>query len=215
MAKPTRKHPALDSLEDSPQGLEFLGLVTRYLGAFQYEPLATFDKGRRHLFTLTGPGGTGILSEAWEEPEGAEARPIWAFYANLPSGLELHLECTGRRWSTGSEIAVTGADPFPGVSGKKRKELEGERRREIAASHDRVTTSPGSTSVGATSKDAIAGPVARSTAVFVLVGAAVPVRTGLAAIQSTRAASGGRPSGYISPILLSTSQIPGAPPCGM
>jgi hypothetical protein len=139
VAKPTRKHPALGSLEDSPQGLEFLAWVTRYIGAFEYEPLATFDKGRRHLFTLTGPGGTGILSEAWEEPEGAEARPVWAFYANLPSGLELHLECTGRRWSAGSEIAVTGVDPFPGVSGKKRKELEGDRRREIAAAHDMVT----------------------------------------------------------------------------
>ncbi len=138
MAKPTRKHPALDSLEDSPQGLEFLAMIGRYIGPFQYEPLATFDKGRRHLFTLTGPGGTGILSEAWEEPDGPEARPVWAFYANLPTGLELHLECSGRRWSAGSQIAVTGEDPFPEVSGKERKELEAKRRREIATTHDRV-----------------------------------------------------------------------------
>ena len=90
MAKPTRKHPALSSIGVSPQGVEFLELVSAYLGSgITYKPLATFERGRRHLFVLESAHGTALFSEAWEQPDGSESIPRWAFTTLLADGQEL------------------------------------------------------------------------------------------------------------------------------
>jgi hypothetical protein len=140
MAKPTRKHPGFSSMVVSPQGVEFVKLIHSVLGPeVAYAPLATFDRGRRHLFTLHGWLGNALLSEAWEEPEGSEGVARWAFTTRLGNGLELWVTLDARRWDPGQERVVTGQDRFAGVSARKRQELEAQRRFEIGAAKDRVT----------------------------------------------------------------------------
>ncbi len=139
MAKPRRRHPALNAIEDSPQGREFLAVISDYLGdAIGYEPLATLEK-RRHLFLLKGSGGVGVLAEAWEDPEGSEAIGRWAFTTAFPEGIELHASLEARRWDAGTELARTGQEPFPKLSKPRRKELEQERRSRIGAEKDRLS----------------------------------------------------------------------------
>jgi hypothetical protein len=139
MAKPTRKHLGLSSIAVSPQGVEFLKLISAYLGSeITYRPLATFERGRRHLFILESPHGTALLSEAWEEPDGAKSKARWAFATLLADGQELVITLDARRWSAGQELVVTGVDPFPGVSSRRRKELEAQRCAEIGAAEDKL-----------------------------------------------------------------------------
>lgn len=137
MAKPTRKHPALNSMAVSPQGVEFLDLISAYLGPeITYRSLAAFDRGRRHLFVLEAASGTALLSEAWEQPDGSETVPRWAFTTLLAGGQELVITLDARRWSAGQEMVVTGVDPFPGVSARKRRELEARLCAEVGMAKD-------------------------------------------------------------------------------
>ena len=139
MAKPTRKHPALSSIGVSPQGVEFLELISAYLGSeITYRPLATFERGRRHLFMLESAHGTALFSEAWEQPDGSESIPRWAFTTLLADGQELVITLDACRWGAGQELVVTGVDPFPGVSARRRKELEAQRCAEIGAAKDHL-----------------------------------------------------------------------------
>ena len=76
MAKPTRKHPALTSLAENPQGVEFPELIQARLGSEEaYTAVAALDRERRHPIMLERPMATALLSEAWKAPEGSEARP--------------------------------------------------------------------------------------------------------------------------------------------
>lgn len=144
MAKPTRKHPFFAALHDSPQGEEFLQVIVGHLGdEISYVPLASFEKGRRHLFLLNGSAGSGLLGEAWEEPEGAETRPVMGFVALMSAGHEIFAEYRGYRWDAGSHLARTGQEPFPGVSKAEAKRLEEQRRRQIAHEKDQITHSKG------------------------------------------------------------------------
>ena len=140
-----RKHPTLDSIGVSPQGREFLSLIHRLLGSdVAYTAVATFDRGRRCIFKLEATRGTALLTEAWEEPDGSEMTPRWGFITVRPDGQEVCATLHARRWDAAQHLAVTGSEPFLGVSARKRKELEDQRRTEWANKDRFVMHSPGS-----------------------------------------------------------------------
>jgi hypothetical protein len=142
MARPTRKQPS-DWIGVSPQGVEFLDLVHRLLGPdVAYTAVATFERGRRRIFKLEATRGTALLTEAWEEPDGSEATPRWGFITVRPDGQQVCATLDARRWDAGQYLAVTGTEPFLGVSARRRKELEDQRRAEIGAARDRLVMYP-------------------------------------------------------------------------
>lgn len=144
MAKPTRKHPSISILDDSPQGEQFLQFIVENLGGdIKYTAVASFDGGRRHLFRLDGSQGSGVLAEAWEEPQGAETRPVLAFAAHRSPEGEVFAELRGQRWDAGTYLAISGEPPFPDVTKAEAKRLERQKRRDVAAEKDEIRTDAG------------------------------------------------------------------------
>lgn len=140
MAKPTRKHPFFKALQLSPQGRSLQQIIVQYLGAdITYEPIASFDRGRRHLFLLSGTQGSGLLAEAWEEPEEEETRPTMGFTAVTPTGDQVVADYQGYRWDAGMHLQLTGEEPFPNVSKAEAKRRETQRQMEIASEKDQIT----------------------------------------------------------------------------
>ena len=118
-----------------------MGLVSTYLnGSSEYLPLAAFD-GRRHLFLvflLYADVAVGLLGEAWDDSEGEETIPNWAFTTLLPPALEVFLHLEGRRWDAGTSLVQSGNEPFPGLSKAKAKDLVKQRRVAVATSKDQL-----------------------------------------------------------------------------
>lgn len=148
MVKLAWRH-ASDSIGVSSQGAEFLRFIHRFLGdEVAGKAVATFDRGRRRIFKLESTRGTALLTQAWEEPEGAETVHRWGFITVRPDGQQICATLDAHRWDAGQHLAVTGVEPFPGVSTRKRKELEDQLRAESGTAKDRfVVCSPGSGAV--------------------------------------------------------------------
>ena len=79
MAEPVERHPAFDSMKQSPQGVYFLRQLTDLVGeGFDYFALERLA-GAIDVWRIEGERGWGFLVEQRGEPQGDTARTGWGF----------------------------------------------------------------------------------------------------------------------------------------
>lgn len=139
MAKPRRKHPALGSIVESPQGVMFLNLIKWILGEeISYAPLERTRNGS-HVFLMQGPQNQGFLVETNWRAEGGE----WAWEMGFrcePKGIAtlLHLEFVAYRWDPWLHAEDTGDRTFVDESTGRRTAERDRRNAEIGPRKDRL-----------------------------------------------------------------------------
>lgn len=139
MAKPRKKHPALGTIVESPQGVMFLNLIKWILGEeVSYAPLERTRNGS-HVFLMEGPRNKGLLVEARERAEGGEWVHETGFRCE-PQGIAtlLHLEFVAYRWDPWFHKKETDGAALAGGSASKRLAERNRRNAEIGPRKDRL-----------------------------------------------------------------------------
>ncbi|MHB0979214.1 MAG: hypothetical protein ACYC5Q_03890 [Thermoleophilia bacterium] len=140
MAKPRRKHAAIGTIEESPQGKSFLLLWQETLGAeaLSYAPLEALRDGT-HLFLIRGPAGWAVLVDGKEKARGNEwftrygilFEPAW-------SPLSWQLELTTHRWDPWLHAKHTGDATVRDSSPANRRRVSEALRAEGGSRKDRL-----------------------------------------------------------------------------
>jgi hypothetical protein len=137
--KPRRKHPALDSLVQSPQGLQFLRAIAPYIGfELEYEPVEQTRDGAT-IFRLSAGERPAVLVITKEQPDGSLWRHEWGLRAIMADGIVMEAHLTGYRWDPWLHESHTGDSTVLQLPNKRRRKLTDERSAAAGAARDILT----------------------------------------------------------------------------
>jgi hypothetical protein len=141
MAKPRRKHPGVNSIEESPQGRHLLALWELLTGQedLSWTPIEALKNGTT-VFLLAGPEGAALLLEAKERAVGEEWLHEYAlYYEDEGSGTIWLAKLEAYRWDPWLHAKETGDSSIAEAPAHKRRALSRERRQAGAVTKDRLS----------------------------------------------------------------------------
>lgn len=140
MAKPRRKHPGWNIIEESPQGGQFIALCHSILGdgPIRYRPLERLKDGS-HVFQLSGPRTMGVLVEGKERALGSEWRTQWGFLVDVPgSPTTFQIDLVTFRWDPWLHAKRTGDATVRDSTPTKRRRVTDALRATGGSRQDRM-----------------------------------------------------------------------------
>ncbi len=136
--KPRRKHPGLQIIEVSLQGLHMMTLITDRIGPFNYVPLDA-QRGGGTTFLLIGDEGVGFLVEGKEQADGEHWLHRWQFFHRPVEELAFEVSLTARRWDPWLAAARTGDRTALDLSPARRRD-ETQQRSIVAGTRGDVVS---------------------------------------------------------------------------
>ncbi len=140
MAAPRRKHPGWNTIEESPQGRQFIALCQSVLGEgpIRYRPLERL-KDSSHVFKLSGPRATGMLVEARGREVGSEWRTQWGFLLEVHgSPTTFQVDLVTFRWDPWLHAERTGDATVRDSTPAKRRRVSDALRATGGSRKDRM-----------------------------------------------------------------------------
>lgn len=139
MAKARRKHPAFNTIEETPQGRYFLLHVFNLVGGgLTYVALERLDDNS-HVFRIEGERAWGLLVERPERRDGDSWTRQWGFRLVEPvdSDIVVQARLSARRWDPWLAYGDADDSPVRTATRSQRRQWD-EQRARSGAERDRL-----------------------------------------------------------------------------